>query len=548
MSRETAIRFERHGERIVRCFVDRLGDSYAALVRSAAANGGADAVIFGDRRLSYEQLLGEVARVASGLRSLGIRPGERILLLCGNRPEYIVVLYAAFRIGAIVVPVDTRLKAAEIAYIATNCDAALIVHDDRLTNEVPESASLPSACKTLAIPASTPLFPEAREGSENDRHVPGSEDDVALIVFTSGTTGRPKGAMLTHLNIDHSCQHFHRNIGITSADRIGVVTPITHVTGLLMGVIGAIHAGAAILLLETFRAGPFIEMAARERMTQTVMVPAMYSLCLLDQSFDTADLSAWRVGNYGGAPMPEGLILDLAEKLPHLQLVNGYGASETCSPAAMLRPGEGLSHASSVGRALHCVDLLIMDEDGREAPRGEAGEVWIAGPMVSPGYWRNPDATAQGFVNGYWRSGDIGSMDDDGYLRIHDRIKDVVNRGGYKIYSAEVESVLSRFEGVVESAVVGRPCPVLGERVHAFVSVAHGDISDEMLRTFCATLLADYKVPEAFTITTERLPRSANGKLLKNDMREITRSMPALEPRQRATSISTGTTSASTRG
>lgn len=535
MSSEVAVRFEQHGDRVVRCFADRIGDSYEALERAASAREVADAIVFGTQRISYRDLVNEVARVASGLRALGVRPGDRMLLLCGNRPEYVVLLYAAFRIGAIVVPVDTRLKAAEIAYIAGNCDAALIAYDDRVASEVPKSADLPTGCITLAIPVTggEVLFAERPLGDQGARHRPATEDDIALIVFTSGTTGRPKGAMLSHLNIEHSCQHFHHNIGITSADRIGVVTPITHVTGLIMGIIGAIHAGAAILMLESFRAGPFLEMAARERMTQTVMVPAMYSLCLLDPGFDTADLSHWRVGNYGGAPMPEGVIMALAEKLPHLQLVNGYGASETCSPAAMLRPGEGVTHASSVGRALHCVDLLIMDSSGCEAPRGEAGEVWIAGPMVSPGYWRNPEATAQGFVNGFWRSGDIGSIDHEGYLRIHDRIKDVVNRGGYKIYSAEVENVLSRFDGVVESAVVGRPCPVLGERVHAFVSIRSDEVTAEALAEFCAALLADYKVPETFSITTDRLPRSANGKLLKNDMREVARGLAAAEPRRR---------------
>ena len=536
MQLQDQIRRERHfGDRVVRCFAERLGDSYSAFERAVAVRGDADAIVFEDRRISYAALRDEVERVARGLVDLGMRPGDRLVLLCGNRPEFAFVLYAAFRIGAIVVPADIRLRAAEIAYIAGNCDAALVVHDEKHAAEVPDAEVLPSGCRILAIPAlgTERLFPEVSSGRDEDRHVPDSEEDLALIVFTSGTTGRPKGAMLTHLNLEHSCQHFHRNLGITADDRIGVVTPVTHVTGLVMGLVGALHAGAAVLLLENFRAPGFIEMAARERMTQTVMVPAMYSLCLLDPGFETADLSAWRIGNYGGAPMPEGVIMALAQKLPHLELVNGYGASETCSPAAMLRPGEGVTHAASVGRALHCVNLAIMDEDGREVPVGEAGEIWIGGPMVSPGYWRDPEATAQGFVGGYWRSGDIGSMDAGGYLRVHDRIKDVVNRGGYKIYSAEVESVLSRYEGVVESAVVGRPCPVLGERVHAFVSVASEATTEDMLRDFCARFLADYKVPETFTITTDRLPRSANGKLQKRELREVAQTLPPAERRRR---------------
>lgn len=538
MSSSAAIGTERHfGDRVVRCFAERLGDSYEALVRAARENGAGDAIVFGGLRVSYAELLREAGRVATGLRRTGIRPGERIALLCGNRPEFITLLYGALKLGAIVVPLDIRLRAAEISYIVGNCGASLIVHTEALAGEVPTAADLPDGCRTLAFSDDNRLFDDIVEGDEEDRHSPASEEDVALIVFTSGTTGRPKGAMLTHFNIEHSCQHFHRALGITACDRIGVVTPVTHITGLIMGVMGTLHAGAAVLLMESFRAARFIEFAATERMTQIVMVPAMYSLCLLEESFDTADLSAWRIGNYGGAPMPEGVIMALARKLPRLQLVNGYGATETCSPAVMLKPGEGVERAWSVGRALDCVDLRIVDEDGSELPAGEAGEILIGGPMVSPGYWENPEATEKGFVDGYWRSGDVGSLDPDGYLRILDRIKDVVNRGGYKIYSAEVENALSRHDAVVESAIVGRPCPVLGERVHAFVSVASSGITADMLEAFCASVLADYKVPESFTISTERLPRNLNGKLDKKSLREIALAMPALEPRRKRTSV-----------
>jgi long-chain acyl-CoA synthetase len=523
MPPHSAIRAERHfGDRVVRCFVERLGDTCQALERAAAARPDADAVVFEGRRMSYRDLLAEVARVAAGLADLGVKPDDRVMLMLGNRPEFVVLLYAALRIGAIVVPVDIRLRAAEIAYMAGNCGARLIAHDERLAGEVPAASALPAGCATLAVPTSGGrLFEGIATGSAVYRHLPASEEDVAIIVFTSGTTGRPKGAMLTHLNIEHSCQHFCRNIGITADDRIGVITPVTHVTGLIMGVIGAVHAGAAILLLETFRAPSFIDMASRESMTWTVLVPAMYSLCLIDESFARADLSAWRIGNYGGAPMPEGVIHTLAERLPKLQLVNGYGASETCSPAAMLAPGEGVARAASVGRSMECADILIMDEHGCAVAAGEAGEIWIGGPMVSPGYWANPAATAEGFVGGYWRSGDVGSLDAGGYLRVHDRLKDVVNRGGYKVYSAEVESVLSRVEGVVEAAVVGRPDRVLGERVHAFVSVVSAAITAEALHAFCAGQLADYKVPETFSVTTDRLPRSPNGKVKKGELREI---------------------------
>ena len=208
-----------------------------------------------------------------------------------------------------------------------------------------------------------------------------------------------------------------------------------------------------------------------------MMVPAMYNLCLLHPSFAQARLERWRMGGYGGAPMPVATIDALAARLPELVLINAYGATETTSPATMMPMGQTRAHADTVGVPLPAADLRVMDDDGRELPPGETGELWIGGPMVVPGYWANPEASAASFTAGYWHSGDLGSIDAEGYVRVFDRKKDMLNRGGYKIYSVEVENVLMAWPGMVEAAIVGRPCPVLGERVHAFVHApgsAHG--------------------------------------------------------------------------
>jgi long-chain acyl-CoA synthetase len=245
------------------------------------------------------------------------------------------------------------------------------------------------------------------------------------------------------------------------------------------------------------------------------MVPAMYNLCLLEPDFARIDLASWRIGGFGGAPMPEATIARLAETLPELMLVNAYGATETTSPATLLPLGDIAHHPDSVGKAVACADVIVVDDDGREVPAGTSGEVWIAGPMVVPGYWSNSEADLSGFAGGYWRSGDIGSLDADGYLRILDRKKDMINRGGYKVYSVEVENVLSHHPGVIECAVVSRPDPVLGERVQAFVYPRDPSPSESDLRAFCAERLSDYKVPEIVTFLREALPRNANGKILK---------------------------------
>jgi O-succinylbenzoic acid--CoA ligase len=276
-------------------------------------------------------------------------------------------------------------------------------------------------------------------------------------------------------------------------------------------------------VVPAFKAAPFIDLLAAERVSHTIMVPAMYNLCLLQPGFADADLSAWRIGGYGGAPMPVATIEALAARLPGLTLLNAYGATETTSPVTLMPAGQTRGHADTVGVPLPAARVTVMDDDGREVAAGETGELWIAGPMVVPGYWANPEATAASFTAGHWHSGDLGSVDAEGYVRVFDRKKDMLNRGGYKIYSVEVENVLMAWPGMVEAAIIGRPCPVLGERVHAVVHVAPGSAGagdDAALRAFCAARLADYKVPETIGWSTEPLPRNANGKLMKRLLRD----------------------------
>jgi acyl-CoA synthetase (AMP-forming)/AMP-acid ligase II len=218
--------------------------------------------------------------------------------------------------------------------------------------------------------------------------------------------------------------------------------------------------------------------------------------------------------------MPEATIIDLGAKLPHLSLMNGYGATETTSPASVTPIGEALERRDTIGLPLHCAEVIVVDEHGRELPAGRVGEIWIKGPMVVPGYWEDPEATAEAFTGGFWHSGDVGFIHADGYLHLVDRKKDMINRGGYKIYSVEVENVLSQHPGVLEAAVVAKPCPVLGERVHAFVSRKLRDLTEHDLSTFCGDRLADYKRPESYTFFEEPLPRNTAGKLLKRNLRE----------------------------
>jgi O-succinylbenzoic acid--CoA ligase len=523
LGRVPPIRWERHyGDRIVRCFVERPGNVYDLLREAAARNPDGEAIVCGAERLSYRALEAVVARCAAGLAAAGIGKGDRVAMLLGNGLPFPVVMFAALRLGAIAVPLSVREQTPGIAYMLAHSGAKLLAYDADLADRLPAPEATPQLAHRVAVvpgplPAALPLLVEPAGAPP----AAVEEEGTAIILYTSGTTGRPKGAMLTHLGICHSALHYEYCMGLTSSDRAVAAVPMSHVTGVVALIAAMVRAAAALIVMPAFKAAEFLDLAARERMTHSLMVPAMYNLCLLDPAFDAARLSAWRVGGYGGAPMAPATIARFADKLPGLNLMNAYGATETTSPVTLMPPSETAARSDSVGCAVPCADILVMDDAGRELPDGEAGELWLGGPMVVPGYWDDPAATAANFAGGYWRSGDIGSKDAEGYVRVFDRTKDMINRGGYKIYSVEVENALMSFPGVVEAAVVAEPCPVLGERVHAFV-VAGAGIEPQDLKRHCAGLLADYKVPETVTLSPEPLPRNANGKLLKRNLRSGT--------------------------
>lgn len=248
---------------------------------------------------------------------------------------------------------------------------------------------------------------------------------------------------------------------------------------------------------------------------------AMYNLCLLDPDFRSFDLDCWRVAGFGGAPMPQSTIAALARDLPNMVLHNVYGSTETTSPVTIMPGSQIAEHADTVGQVLPLADIIVVDDAGREVAPGESGELLIGGPMVVPGYWENPEGNAKGFTGGYWVSGDIGSKDENGFVRVFDRKKDMINRAGFKVYCIEVEDVLASHSLVVEAAVVGVPDDVLGERVHAYIFLDGNQVDADEIKNYCSARLSDYKVPDLVTFLDGPLPRNANGKVLKNVLRDI---------------------------
>ncbi len=511
-----------YGSRVVRCFADR-PPTIDAVFRGAVARApDRGALLLDDLRVTYSELDRRVTAIASNLLALGLEPGDRVALLLGNGFAFVETVLATARAGLIAVPMNIRQRRPEIEFVLNQCQAAALVCDAEHGVNLPDRAATPSLRQVFMVGGKEGTAYEMLKQDAPQRDFPQVEPESAFcLLYTSGTTGKPKGAILTHLGTVHSLIHYQHGFDLSEGEISVLAVPASHVTGLVAIILTMIRVAGTTVLMPAFKARRFLEIASATRMSYTLIVPAMYNLCLLDPDFAAFDLSHWRMAGFGGAPMPAATVERLAQAVPNMVLVNCYGSTETTSPSTLLPLGDIRSHPKSVGVPLPCADIVVMGEDGREVPPGESGEILIGGPMVVPGYWNNPDADRTGFLGGYWISGDIGSKDAEGYVHVFDRKKDMINRAGFKIYCIEVENVLSHHPSVVEAAVIGKPDPVLGERVHAFIynEGRPADVAD--IRAYCAERLSDYKVPDAFTFVADPLPRNANGKILKTSLRDL---------------------------
>ncbi len=521
-----ALRRETHyGDRTMLCFAER-PPHLAAMFDDLVAKFGERPAIVDDRTLSYRELDGVVRGIAGSLTSLGIARGDRVALFLGNCWEFLAVTLACNRIGALLVPIGTRQRKAELEFLLGNSGARLLVFEAELADQIPSATEAPELTHRFVAHGSAagarPFDDLLATNAADVAPAPLHEDDTAVILYTSGTTGKPKGAELTHLSILHSAYAFARAHDLTEHDRGLVAVPLSHVTGLVGVSYATLAAGGCVVLMrQAYKTPDFLALASREQITYSILVPAIYTLVAMAPEFDQHDLSAWRIGCFGGAPMPVPTIEMLSKRLPQLQLRNAYGATETTSPTTIMPQACWRDHMDSVGQVIPYAQVRVVDADDNEVAPGEPGELLIAGPMVVPRYWQRPDANATEFANGYWRSGDIGSVDAEGFVRVFDRKKDMINRGGFKIFSAEVENVICGIDGVLETAIIGTPDPVLGERVNAIVVTSEGaSLNERDVAAYCAARMSDYKVPESIIIRSEPLPRNANGKIQKIVLRD----------------------------
>ncbi|MGN7135013.1 class I adenylate-forming enzyme family protein [Rhodococcoides corynebacterioides] len=467
------------------------------------------------RALTNADVGAEVARLADRLTTAGVRPGDVIAALLPNRVEVVTTMYAAWFAGAALTPINPALTDDEVVYQLRDSAAVVIVGDERA---VAVAAQLGITAIDVTIDDG-PGWRTRDEPAVGHPDVVRSPEDVALVVYTSGTTGRPKGCVLTHRNIDRMSAAVIAICGLTENDRSLLVLPLFHCNGLVVGTVAPLRAGGDVHIAPRFSPETFWQNVSEVRPTYFSAVPTMYSL-LADLGPTQHDLRSLRFAVCGAAPMPTALIAT-CETLFGIPIAEGYGLSE-CTVAATMNPPFGQRKPGTVGCALPGVDVAIDGPDGITTTPGTSGEVVVRGGTVMRGYLGLTDVTATTIRDGWLHTGDIGFLDDDGYLTLVDRLKDMIIRGGENIAPSEVENVLQTNPDVLEVAVVGHPDPVYGEIPVAHVVARSGRaIATEDLADLCERTLARYKRPVAYVVH-DALPKSAIGKILKRSLSQST--------------------------
>jgi long-chain acyl-CoA synthetase len=502
----------------------------------------AEAVVCGDIRLTFAQLDGMANRVAGALTAIGIGPGDHVALMCPNVPHFPAAYFGILKAGAAVVPLNVLLRPREIAYHLRDSDAGALLCFEG-TAELPlaqvarAGVDVVPTCRHLIVMMQDAAAPspieDARTLSElTSRQAdtfetyPTAPDDTAVILYTSGTTGQPKGAELTHFNMAMNAiimSELRRAVADAGGRNVTAVTlPLFHSTAQTSQMNAYLHMGGTLVLLPHFDPAALIAAIVRERVTHWVGVPTMYWSLLEYVRGNNVDMSGvastLRVAVSGGAPMPAELMADF-ERTLGVRVVEGYGLSET-SPVAATDHLERPSRPGTVGQAILGVEIRCVDSEDRPIPAGQPGEIVIRGPNVMKGYYKRAEATGEAMRNGWFHTGDIGTIDADGYVRIVDRKKDMILRGGFSVYPREIEDVLVSHPGISQAAVVGVPDPRLGEDIKAFVVRKPGAaLSEDDVRAWCKERLAVFKCPRLIEFRAS-LPTSATGKILKRELRE----------------------------
>jgi long-chain acyl-CoA synthetase len=480
------------------------------LLDTAAEHADRPALQMDDAGLTYAEFRDAALKVAASLQARGISPGDRIGLVLPNVPSFPVVFYGALLAGAAVVPMNPLLKAREVEYYLRDSGARLVV-------ALEPAEPVVEAAGTVGIEAVTvgAALPEALIGDAAlDAAVERSGDDLAVILYTSGTTGQPKGAELTHANLAGNCRTTADTLTENTADDVIMgCLPLFHVFGLTCGLNTAVLRGSLLTLIPRFDGGKALSVIERDRVTIFEGVPTMFAGMLHSPDAGSPDVSSLRLCVSGGSAMPVEIMRAFEEKFGCI-ILEGYGLSET-SPVASFNHPHAERKPGSIGTPIAGVEMRLVDDDGKDVAGGEVGEIAIRGENVMKGYWERPEETQKAIPDGWFRSGDLARLDEDGYFFIVDRKKEMIIRGGYNVYPREIEEALYEHPAVAEVACVGIPHPELGEEVAAAVALKPGATAEvDDLREFVKARVAAYKYPRHLWLV-EALPKGPTGKILR---------------------------------
>jgi long-chain acyl-CoA synthetase len=509
----------------------RLTGYVEAVTNAVAKQGGAPATIFEGRVRTWGEVLDRAARIAGGLRSMGVEAGDRVAVLSSNSDDYLVLYLAIPWAGAVLAPLNNRWTPIENAFAIDDCEprvlfvsadlakanaAVLSERADRLTLILLEEAGGDAARGPASIDDLLKHDPVEDAGRRGD--------DLLAIFYTGGTTGRSKGVMLSHAGFVGNCQTMH-DVGLFPAGcRALIVAPLFHLAAAAAMTVAILGGGAAVIARAFDPAGT-LDLIAREQVTDALLVPTMIQMLLDAPGFDAAKLSSVRTVMYGASPMPEATLDRIMAAAPHLEFYQAYGMTEVSCTATLLPPEyhrgvhrEAGRHRGA-GMPIAITELMIADDAGQPVAAGEIGEILVRGPCVMLGYWNQPELTAETLRGGWMHTGDGGRLDDHGLLFVADRLKDMIVSGGENIYSAEVESALSQHPDIAQVAVIAVPDDRWGERVHAVVVTQPGTTpSEDALVAHCRELIAGYKCPRSIEFR-DALPMSAAGKIVKAELR-----------------------------
>lgn len=489
------------------------------------------ATICGNRRHDYATFQERVARIAAALRGVGVKPGDRVGLLSLNSDRFLEYFYACYWAGGVVNPCNIRWSANEIAYSLADCDTRVLLIDDPFLPMLPQlRAQAPCVatvihCGEGATPDGLMSYESLLAGSVPAEEIVRGGEDLAGVFYTGGTTGFPKGVMLPHralyvnaLAVQAACGDMSDMIGLHAAPMFHLAD---HIFANALSLAGATHVTTPMFHPEAVAA--IIE---KERITGTVLVPTMIQMLIDAPRAGEHDLSSLSFLLYGGSPISEALLDRTLALLPRARMMQAYGMTELGPLASLLKSdyhsgaGRSLGKSRSGGQPCTICEIRIVDERGDEVPRGTVGEIVVRGPGMMLGYWNKPKETAQAIRGGWMHTGDAGYMDEDGFIFIADRLKDMIVTGGENVYSAEVENVVARHASVLQCAVVAIPHDRWGEIVHACVVCRPGtSVTLEEMQLHCKSLIANYKIPRSLELM-ERLPISATGKVLKSELRQ----------------------------